>query len=998
MDEHWLTELKTANADTLEEFFERDDLPDVEVETQLNRLRGDDGGLARTLSEKPLRSVLFIAHAGDGKSHFFQRVEAGSPESETVFRYDERLKDLTDAHSGSFSPEFEPGLHIFNDPSKASLELAKAFFERAFDEKDLREHPDVRFLAGINRGKLRDLLRLFDKDSDAASWLRKALRFHDDAHRGGDHGRLAVPLDKRVLVPAPGDELGGGSLAGRLARNILSAVADETAGTSHEFDQDTWIKRIEVSLALVEACGHHVTFREATVLTAAVGEKLYQGHRGEALSTLFQFRQQLEPLSDAAKFLRRIDPARSATPAADLAGDSSTGKDLPARDTHIRSRGVDALVALFESTDNANTSAFLPYRFSVEFLDRCQKLGTKVEDILDLKARLRRLRGDDGPSNPDHFSGRLRKFEDEIREEGVRVGVPDAFFNGLAQFAWGPRAESDDAIVPLTSPLQAGGRRDNEGWRVMRGAIGNRRAFLKAETHDYGPFIERGFELPSLVFDGPEQLGESPGLPLDLELFERISRMSEPHSDSRALGRRKSQVLTWLDSVVSDWEQSLMKSVEGLVVFETLLGDSGEAPVALQPSKRGPESAGFDKNRTRNPGVISVHEALTEFWPPPGSTGNQDTIAITPAACASALLEWAGFTPRRKNGELPGDTEQSHPALRQAAGADTVKRLRTRTNLISPAFPWSDCMLGLGFNGSSTTTYDNGPRLGAACARALGLHRNGDYREWAALLRGTWAGDEAVFDTHPASRFCHQWLGLPLKGLQLERWDDTHARPAANDLSARVLSDLLMAERPAFSPPERWWLIGTWAAWWLMLAGLDELHELDGQPIASTPERPPVLVPKQGNSYGSFKKDCFLTDRDRHDGERDAVLAVGQASGFLRPQGKLTTFDLDLDGPVEDLIRLVAWSWLQHEESGTSQKTPNIEALQSALKDAGLFTLSNGNMGDIRAHLPEGVLNTRPGSTTLNKAFELKLESLGMKLSDSDGEELFRSPWQESTQ
>jgi hypothetical protein len=843
-----------------------------------------------------------------------------------------------------------------------------------------------------------------DENRETFEWLQSALAFEDWTHYPDDGGRLAIPLDRRVLVPSPGDSFASSeahedrSAAEKLAKRVLTlAAADaevEIPIKSSASAAEAWSKRLAVILALVEAAGHHVTFREALALSADVAESLVNRdqpaeiRRADALARLFQFRNDLDPLADAADLLRRLDPARSASPRHDV----SKTKTVPrrVRDRRLRQEGVERLVELFQAPSDIQADTTLPYRYGTTFLKKCSDLGDVARDLVGLRRQVRTLAPTRKDGGFETVADTLQSFGNTLGTRPARADVPEHFFRGLATFAWGSETDSkDDEIIPLTSPLQPGSLEGKNGWRVMRGAIGNNRAYLQVNTADYGPYIERGLARPKFVLEGPGSLEPSPPLPLDLDLYERLARMSETGVGTRALGQRESQVRTWLDSVVSHWEKALTDEVDGLVVFETLLGDNDEAPVALRPSESRTDDVdyAFEKTSLQEVDVLDI---LTDddIWPEKASDGT--TIAVTPAACASALLQWAGFEPERHD----LDVDDPDMALREAAGAGGVERLRTRTNFTSPAFPWSDWMLGVGINDTDPVSFEQGEALGRACAAALDLGVKDDHgSEWAEALRSAWAEDEEVFDVHPSARFCHQWLGMSIDGLQLESHQKTGTAPTTTDspVAHRVLGALLEPhEDLPFSPVERWWLIGTWAAWHLMRRGLDNLHCHHGNPV----EASPVLVPSASDSYKPLH-DCWFrrntNKRTLH--ARDAVAAVGQATGFLTPSSSITRFDLTLDGALKDIIRLVAWDRVRETEHDGER---TVASLQQELRRAGLFVRSNGPSGDIPEHLPANAPVVSPGDDNLRDRFRQKLSSLGMLDLGSDGKDLFVSPWKKN--
>ncbi len=989
----WLEILRIANRDD-SEFGRVMRDKDLRVSTKLDEgLTDGDGRLIREHQGRPVRAVVLIAHAGDGKSHFFKELMAHADEgAEPVIPFDPESQSNLE----------QPGLHVLNDPSLTGSRAVARFLAAAFAPG--KKQDGVRFLAGINRGKLRDLLPLVrEEDSDAANWLSRALRFEEHTHWPDTHGRLAVPLDRRLLVPGPRKDRQSLRQAPvrELAHRLFAALhrdLDEEGGAP-EWAPDEWADRIAVVLALLEAGGHHVTFREALSLSAVVGEGLVESE-ADALEALFQgemtFRgnDAVPALRSVLNLLRRLDPARVAVPKVD-----AEFTDLPTRDAAVRGIALDKLVALFVgATDGSDSGGVpLPYAHGVEFLRLCTTLGGVAESVTRIKHELQTLarQSELGDASPDSsvqrvLDSRLDKLEDDVK---VRE-VPTSFFRGLARFAWGSRAvQNGEQVVPLTSSVQPGTGDGIDRWRVLRGAISRDTAYLDTDMRNYGPFVERGLSLPRFVLDGPENLAQSPSLNLDLELFEGLSRIGE-ETGPRSLGTRDDQLHSWLDTVVARWEDVLMEPRKGLVVFETLLGSRQEDPVPLRPPIQGPDpvvvSEDFLSDRSSIP--TGILDALKLAWPE-SSRSSSETVAITPSTCASALLQWAGFEP-----EAGQEESTVHPALREAAGAGSVRNLRQRTNFLSPAFPWSICTLGLAIRTSGGIDYPSdfalGPELGQACATALGLNSEQE-QSWKGALRRAWALDEDVFDRHPSSLLCHQWIGAGLDGAQLAHYRSRGAPPDANKsaIGTRVLARLLAEPKELpFSPVERWWLIGTWAAWWLMLEGLREFHGLGERYV-------PVLVPKVGDDGASAYSrihHCWFGLEKRHGAKpedshaAEALAALGQAAGFLSPSTARTRFDLTLAGGLSDIIRLLAWLGHLEEDEPTDR---TIGLVQRYLLESGIFVREGGI--DIRSRLPQGTIaSSSPTSVSFERAFTRKIESLGLLDASSDGATLVRSPWE----
>jgi hypothetical protein len=88
------------------------------------------------------------------------------------------------------------------------LDEVVRFLEEAFCECSREnggssaEQQRASYVIGVNRGKFRELVSKVE-DQAARQWLENALQFEDEAHFVGEEGRLAVPLDRRVLVSGP---------------------------------------------------------------------------------------------------------------------------------------------------------------------------------------------------------------------------------------------------------------------------------------------------------------------------------------------------------------------------------------------------------------------------------------------------------------------------------------------------------------------------------------------------------------------------------------------------------------------------------------------------------------------------------------------------------------------------------------------------------------------------------------------------------------------------
>ncbi|GEM_PF-6350066 len=979
MDLDWLEDLKTGNRDDSElEATLRE--KSLQVNTKLDGLLGADedeaSSLVRGNEGEPVRSLLLLAHAGDGKSHFFGQLEAAATRCDReVIRFDPEKENQLG----------QRGLHLLNDPSLTAEDEVVRFLEEAFCECSREnggssaEQQRASYVIGVNRGKFRELVPKVEGQA-ARQWLENALQFEDEAHFVDEEGRLAVPLDRRVLVSGPAnsqDEFRQAPVW-KLASRVFNALNSEIrkSGDVDSVSAQEWADRVSVVLSLVEACGHHVTFREGMALAGAVAEALIDGD-SQALSVLFQDGDPVPALSNIVQYLRRMDPARVAVPWED--GEFQIASK---RDEVIRRRAIKELVDLFvgrsETVDRP-----LPFRSGGDFLQLCRDLGETAQSIVEIKRGLKDLPGE---TVPDSAHSAIKASVGKLEEGAEMENVPDWLFRGLAQFAWGAqRVPGSDEVIPLTSPIQPGTRGGVDGWRVLRSAVSRDQARFQPTTTDFGPYVERGLILPRLKLKGPSGLSDSPTLVLDLELFENLTRIGEGTGANASLGSREGQVNTWLDGTVAEWKERLMEPLDGLVTFETILGEDTNDPVTLRPPTEGPSNVIRDRNRDDD---VSVLGTLKSLWPESGSGITDATIAATPAACASALLQWAGMEPQLDEVEEKG----RHGALREAIGAGSVRVLRQRTNFVAPAFPWSVCTLNVGVKHAGgkdhLTTFDHGPELGAACANALGLTGNrrmrGDFR---SLLRATWAHDEEAFDTHPSSLLAHQWMGAGLKGNQLEECRGRGSEPETPHRANKVLAKLLSQNVP-FSAAERWWLVGTWASWWLMLTGLRELHDMRG-------EGSPVMVPKVGGEgqkyYSAIHERWFGLNESVDSHGEEALQAVGLASGFLTPPTAYTSFDLTMDGGVDDLIRILAWYHCAHDSDAKTEQT--VERLQELSLESGLFAQKAGE--DIRDRLPRNTLRmAAPVAIEFDEIFRRKLETLGLLNAGSDGASLIRSPWE----
>ena len=981
---HWLQTLRTPNADA-QAFNEVLQERRLHVRTKLDELAQKMGG-------RGVRSVLLVAHAGDGKSHYLQSLEGFGSFGASR----ERVQDWY--HTGS---------HVLNDPSQLGMEQSAEFLVAAFQKN--REGNNAEFAAGINRGLLREVIphvkgdKTFGEEAamEAATWLEAALGFQEGSHHPDPEGRLAIPLDRRVLVPAPASGAENPirkALAWKVARNVFRALESELHGEKREtaWAVDEWADFSSVALAVVEATGHHVTFREALAHAAMVAEELRLAtddkHPAQALAVLFADGSTPPSLRQLVSKLRRIDPARIATPEHD--GGHATARE---RDAFVRREAWQQLTAFYHG-DIDRPDFPLPFRYGVSFLQICRELGALRSELISTKNRLRKLV--EGPGKRMQIRANIRNVERGLLEISharldLKTEAQDGkrLFRGLTSVAWdSDRGALRSEVLPLTTPIQPGTGAGIDSWRVLRAAISIEKAGLVTGTRDMGDLIEGGLSLPSLVLDGPDGAPPSPSLRLDLELFELLARMGEHGQGTRAeLGQRQAQVLAWLDGVVAGWKDALVEARTGFVVFQTLLGGrTREDPVPLRPPKPGPDRTLTTEERTKKESTVQLLQAC---WPHRAKRGHE-SVALTPAACASALLRWAGFVPDRL-GHQPGH----HSALREALGAGSVRSIRRRTRFLAPAFPWSGFMLGMALQGrapsivlpSESGSYwaQIGPRVGEACARVLGLHRNS--LVWKRALRTTWANDEPAFDEHPSALLAHQWIGGGLEGRQLGQYTGATVLPdrQSSDIRMSVVASLLDPATIPFSPEERWWLLGTWACWWLMLDGLREIHCILGTPLVL-----PLVGEDGGLEYAKAHDRWF---HPRHlDGQRagalEAVAAIGQATGFLRPSNAVTNFDLLLHGPTLDVVQLVAREVYRDTQGNPTNRT--VTMLQDKLLAAGLYS-QRGELA-VTDRMPIGSLTGEaPVSTEFDAALRRALQSLALLDEASDGATLIHAPWSE---
>lgn len=905
----WLSVLRTPNAD-VERLNTLLDTCKLRIPTRLDAL-----GVWWLNDVKGIRSVLLVAHAGDGKTEFLRDLTRRASQSGVSLRTFDR-----EASDPSWSSK---DAWILNDPSQLPTARVIEFLSRAFSTEG---GSSARFVAGINRGLLRAVVQLDTNDarnaqdwSVARAWLRRALSLDATTVIADAAGRIAAPLDRRVLVPGPGDS---SSCAADVTRAVLAKVHKQSGAT---WNASEWADHVARVLSLAEASGHHVTFREVLALSAAVGEALSQNDPPQARRVLFMERgvassPSLKPLG---MVLRRLDPAKVPNLEVDV-----TEWDAADRDSNVRKRALENLAAAFAGSEPAQG---LPYRTAGLFLSVCRHVTSNA--TADVESALKSV------------------------------------FRGLARIAWGARdGNADLDVLPLTSPVHPG--TTPGGTRVLRGALSVDSARFVADSTDHGEFIERGLTLPALVILRADSQ-DPPPLRLDLELFDMLARVGQDrHATAAWLGARVAQVNAWFDALVAHWEDALVvPSRAGLVAFQTFLGDA--PPLALKPSRAGAPQQ-YDRALT----PATADGVLVQ--------ARANNIVLTPSACASALLRWAGFvaSPVAFDGALTS-------VEREALGAASIPRLMRRSDLKSPAFPWSSHTLGLAVDrhdkvlakGSEWETFSL--RLGAACAAALGFY-DGDPLAWRGALRAAWSDDEDRFDTHPSARLIHQRLGAGVDGHQLDQVDGVPP-PTVADVRRGVVADLLSIEHPPpFSRPSRWWLLGTWASWWLMLDGLRVVHKR---------KEVPVLLPwvddrRGADEYERVRAAWFAPGTKPP--ELEAVQMLAQGAGWCSPASAISRFDLHLDGPMLDLIKLVAWNVHRAGDGRPDQRT--LTRLQDALLDAGLYARPPGRA--ITDRVPAGALAfSSPESMAFDVALRTTLHRLAMLDTASDGITLFNMPW-----
>ena len=909
--------------------------------------------LPEVIARGELRAVLLVAHAGDGKSHIMRAIEA---------KWDTARGPVRQYPACDYLDE--PGLHILNDPSPLDRVVARRFFDIAFGEKC---PPGAVFVAGANRGLLREL-----RSESGSDWLAAVQRADPAAHHPDGLRRVAVPLDRRCLVPgpaAPGSPVSSPhALARTLSERIFRRASEESGRI---FPVARWADRVCITLAMVEGSGHHVTFREVGALAALVALALiaYSEPEEAALRALFLDLAPPQALHGLAAKLRRTDPARVATPEEDgKHGSSQT------RDAVVRAENLDLLLDLFRGVPPARQPR-LPYRHGVHFLRLCGALaGANSANTVPLR-KITELRTT-SPALADALAGASLRFaESAVPADREAYG---ALLVGLSRIAWSsPGRGSDRDALPLTSALQPGSTAGVQRWRVLRAALGLESFRFAAHTSDPGAWVEAGLLLPELRVIAP--VGATPpGLRLDLELFELLARAGESANGLPSLGAREGQLRGWLEGIASAWEPVLARPTEGFIVYQTLIraGTDRRDSVPLRPPQQGvpPEPL------AEIPACREVLPVLSALWRAP-------PIAVTPSACAAALLLWAGVRPP----EHLQPSVVDRGAAAEALGAGTLPGLRAFRNLRSACFPWSTWTLGLTLlpAGERLVARYEVPALldlGTACAGALGLTD-----AWAPWLRAAWARDESRLDDHPSSLLAHQWLQVGAGRIQLSAWTQESIPPCVGDRWLEVAAWLL-SPNANVTATERWSLLGTWAAWRVFLEGLRAWH--------AHPSLPLILPRVGGDGQSDYERvrDAWLFAKHTERADKavlEAVVAVGQASSFVRAPTLKTRVDLPLSGPggLVDIVRIAAGHLVRTVSRPDGRR---VDALQDILLDFGLYTHRGGARVDER--LPAGTIaRASPVSERFEAALRACLEAEGLLDAASDGAALVRDPWPGAT-
>ncbi|MBK6534813.1 MAG: hypothetical protein IPF99_36330 [Deltaproteobacteria bacterium] len=678
-----------------------------------------------------------------------------------------------------------------------------------------------------------------------------------------------------MLVPATMTATAEGSPAGRLARKIFVEVARELA-VSIGWDAEAWGTDVARVLALAEACGHHVTFREILSLAAAVGLALRDNPSEErpakALAALFCAKDSrsasVPSLAALRRVLQRIDPARAAHPTIDVLHREGAARDRAVREQWLRGLSREE-------------------HCEARFLRLCE--GAKGKDA-------------------------------EQAERAVRVA--------LARLDWkgDPRMSESDPLLPLTTAVHPGTTRDEA--LALRGVLDLASARIESDHGSQGEFIGDGLRTPALVVDVPKGR-VAPRLALDLEMLQMLRRAAEgTRLDRAALGPRVAQVDAWLDALAAAWEDALgQQTTQGLVTFQSFLG--GGEPIALRPSKGG-QAAKWHGDAAAT-GYPSVEAALGDL--------RDKKVLLSPGACASALLRWAGLIPQN-----PGAPRAATSLEQEASGAPPATVQRSSDGLMRPLFPWSTATLGLAMAKSGGVDQkvwaSVSPRLGATLAQTLGL--TDPTVDWRGALRAAWRDDERDFDRHPSGRLVHRWLDHGIDGLQLGSVPGSRfPRPLpVAPVRLRGVHDLLAEEVP-FPRSQRWWLLGTWAAWALLLDALRDVHKCPD----------PVMFPSvQGDGAPAYQRvrDAWW----KGDKRIDPLRWAGQASGFLQPPRATKHIDMPLDGPLLDVLLVVAHTVDRDGDGRPEHRT--VQALEQALLKAGLYLQPPGEK--VQDRVPAGAL------------------------------------------
>jgi hypothetical protein len=156
----------------------------------------------------------------------------------------------------------------------------------------------------------------------------------------------------------------------------------------------------------------------------------------------------------------------------------------------------------------------------------------------------------------------------------------------------------------------------------------------------------------------------------------------------------------------------------------------------------------------------------------------------------------------------------------------------------------------------------------------------------------------------------------------------------------------------------------------------------------------PVLLPLVREARkGSAGVAAYESVRDawwKGDQRRDSVVLAGQAAGFLQPAQAITHVDLLMDGPLLDVLQIVAHSVDRDGEERPERRT--VRALEGALLEAGLYLQPPGE--DVQHRVPARTMTLEaPASPAFGELLRAALLRLGMLDAASDGVTLFRPPW-----